>query len=154
MQVFLLAALVAPGCGEGGPRLVKVAGTVTHNGKPLEGATIGFAPDSGNRDSVMGTDVTGPAGNYLIRTLKGQSGLPPGKYTVNIEKTPQSSSAAAPETTDQPTPENDPAQKAAAVAAGPKPKKPTGEEGGISGKFSATVEPSGSPQLDFDVKSK
>lgn len=152
--VFLLPVLAAPGCGgDGGPRLVKVAGTVTHNGKPFEGAKVEFAPDSSNRDAVLGTDVTGPAGNYLIRTLKGQTGLPPGKYTVNIAKVPDSPTSSS-DATDQPTPDNDPAQKAALLAAGPKTKKSKGDDAAITGTFPATVESSGSSQLDFDVKSK
>lgn len=82
-----ITALVAmsPGCG-GGPRLVPVAGTVTLDGKPLEGATVSFVPAAGSTVSTSGTDVTGPEGNFQM-TFKGRAGLAPGLYTVMISKT-------------------------------------------------------------------
>lgn len=80
-----LAPLVS-GCGEGGPALVPVSGTVTINGKPLEGANVQFNPDlSSNKDGQYAEDTTGPEGNYKLMT-KGRSGIVPGKYKVTISK--------------------------------------------------------------------
>jgi hypothetical protein len=83
-----VASLVAisPGCGGDGVKLVPVAGTVTLDGKPLEGATLSFVPAAGSTVSTSGTDITGPEGNFQM-TFKGRSGLAPGKYTVLISKT-------------------------------------------------------------------
>jgi hypothetical protein len=83
--------LVAPvlsmlsGC-EDGPSLVAVAGNVTLDGQPLEGATLSFVPVSGNPVSTAGSDVTGPQGNFKI-THNGRAGLAPGKYKILVSKT-------------------------------------------------------------------
>jgi hypothetical protein len=76
--------LVVVGCGDG-PTLVPVAGVVTLDGKPLEGATLSFIPAPGNAVSTAGTDATGPSGNFKM-TFNGRSGLAPGKYTVKVSK--------------------------------------------------------------------
>jgi len=78
------------GCGSGDEtdriKLVPVSGTVTHNGKPLEGATLTFTPDQSNPEQTPGGDVTGPTGNYKAM-YRGRSGLAPGKYRVLVSKT-------------------------------------------------------------------
>lgn len=78
------------GCGSGDEtdryKLVPVSGTVTHNGKPLEGATLTFTPDPTNPQPTPGGDVTGPMGNYKAM-YRGRSGLAPGKYRVLVSKT-------------------------------------------------------------------
>ena len=84
----IAAAFLVPlgGCGEGGPRLVPVTGTVTLNGKPLADATISFVPDPSNADITPGGDKTGPEGNYKAM-YQSRSGLAPGKYVVLVSKT-------------------------------------------------------------------
>ena len=77
---------ISPGCGGDRVKLVPVAGVVTLDGKPLEGATVSFVPAPGSAVSTSGTDVTGPNGNFQM-TFKGRAGLAPGKYTVMISKT-------------------------------------------------------------------
>jgi hypothetical protein len=67
-------------------KLVPVTGTVTLNGKPLEGAAVSFVPDGKNSPSTAGSDVTGPEGNYKLM-FRGRSGVAAGKYTVKISKT-------------------------------------------------------------------
>ncbi|SIN85988.1 hypothetical protein SAMN05444166_1309 [Singulisphaera sp. GP187] len=80
----MVAGLIA-GCGGSGPRLVSVKGTVTLDGKPLEGAVIAFHPDPSNKDGQPGEDITGESGNYMVST-KGRFGLVPGKYHVSVTK--------------------------------------------------------------------
>lgn len=90
---FPLAILALISCGLvgcGGDetariKLVPVSGTVTFNGKPLEGAEISFMPDSSNAKSTPGSDVTGPEGNFKAM-FRGRSGLAPGKYKVLVSK--------------------------------------------------------------------
>jgi len=41
-----MAAAIA-GCGSGGPEIVPIEGTVTHNGKPVPNVRIYFAPSDG-----------------------------------------------------------------------------------------------------------
>lgn len=82
----LLAAGLLVGCGEGGPHLVPVSGTVTLNGNtPLERAEVTFVPDPTNKDVTPGGDMTGPEGNFKAR-YSGRAGLAPGKYKVLISK--------------------------------------------------------------------
>lgn len=80
---FAVAALAA-GCGESGPSLVTVTGTVTENGEPLANAPVMFTP-SGVGDERTAEDVTGPQGNFKLMTA-GRSGVIPGKYNVVITK--------------------------------------------------------------------
>lgn len=89
------------GCGSGDETdsftLVPVSGTVTHNGKPLEGATLTFTPDPSNAQQTPGGDTTGPTGNYKAM-YRGRSGLAAGKYRVLVSKTILSAGmSAAPE---------------------------------------------------------
>src|SRR5690242_15458335 len=74
-----------PGCGGGDRKLVNVTGTVTLNGKPLGGADIVFTPDQSNKDAFVGSDVTGPEGNFKVMS-NGRAGLAPGKYKVIVTK--------------------------------------------------------------------
>ncbi|MHC5537117.1 carboxypeptidase-like regulatory domain-containing protein [Singulisphaera rosea] len=93
---FCLAAIplgmIGSGCGDG-ITLVPAAGTVTLDGKPLEGATLSFVPAMGNSVSTAGTDVTGPEGNFSM-TYNGRAGLSPGKYKVMLSKTEEIESKA------------------------------------------------------------
>src|SRR4051794_11871782 len=90
VSILALIPGALAGCGSGDEtariKLVPVSGTVTFNGKPLEGATVTFSPDSSNQDQTPGGDVTGPEGNYKAM-FRGRSGLAPGKYHVLVSKT-------------------------------------------------------------------
>lgn len=82
----LLAAGLSIGCGESGPHLVPVSGTVVVNGsEPLEGAEVSFIPDQTNKEVTGGGDTTGPDGGFRAR-YNARFGLAPGKYKVLISK--------------------------------------------------------------------
>jgi hypothetical protein len=148
VPLFALSLVPLAGCGDGGAALVKVSGTITHNGKPYANALVEFMPDRSNPIATIGTDTTGPEGNYLIKSSSGRTGLAAGKYSVKVSPAPASSSLDA--AADQaPTPENDPGQLAAASAAFTKKAAPKVE--GASGSFTGEVAPSGSI-LDYDLK--
>lgn len=75
---FLLVAVT--GCGSGGP--VPLRGTVTLDGRPLEGATVHFiAQDSGGRDALGTTDADGVF--HLSTAVPGDGALP-GTYKVVV----------------------------------------------------------------------
>jgi len=84
-----LAAVLATGCGSGDETdyyaLVPVTGTVTLDGKPLDGAKVIFSP-KGNVPDTPGSDVTGKEGNYKIM-YRGRSGVAKGNYSVQVSKT-------------------------------------------------------------------
>jgi hypothetical protein len=146
---WILAGLVAtvlPGCG-GGPTLVPVHGTVTINGKPLEGATVAFAPEQGNAVDTPGTDVTGPEGNYKLM-YQGRSGIAPGKYRVAISKLEAKAGVVIPENF-----KKDPMMaKMAGLTKETLPDSATGQA--TEGSFAREVKDSGDNQFDFDVKAK
>ncbi|WP_169978776.1 carboxypeptidase-like regulatory domain-containing protein [Tautonia rosea] len=85
VAVTVSIALILVGCG-GGPKLVPVAGIVTLDGQPLEGAEIAFVPVASEGEATSGSDRTGPNGNFQM-TFKGRRGLAPGKYRVLVSKT-------------------------------------------------------------------
>jgi len=151
----MAAAVVmgAAGCGESGPKLVPVTGTVTLNDKPLEGATITFLPDAANKTGRPGVDITGPSGNYKLHT-DNRSGAMVGSYRVLIEKDPTAPPPGAADAADPAA--NDPFMKqvasdtAAAISKGQAKKKDQTQEK-VSGEFKREVPPGGGV-IDFDVK--
>jgi hypothetical protein len=154
----VLTIVLVAGCGTGditdSYTLVTVTGTVTLDGKPLEGAQVTFTPAQGTKPDTPGTDRTGKQGNYKAM-YRGRSGLAPGKYAVIVSKMMTSS-----ETTKLPDElKDDPALAAMATegamireanrarAERRKPSKVI-----INASFEREVAENGSV-LDFDVKS-
>lgn len=142
MFIGSFCAMNLAGCGDDGPKLVPVSGTVTMNGKPLEGATIAFSPEPSNKEGQGADDITGPTGNYKAMT-RGRSGVVPGKYKVVVTKTPSSASSAAPDAF-----KDDPFMANLKVEVPTKGKKDTAK---IEGIFDRDVPPEGGT-IDFDVK--
>jgi hypothetical protein len=60
-----------------------VTGTITRNGKPLEGAAVSFMPDVGGQSA---TGITDASGKYQLTTRKKDDGALPGQYKVTIAK--------------------------------------------------------------------
>jgi hypothetical protein len=74
--------MVLTGCS-GGPRLGKVSGRVTFNGKPVPTGTIMFYPDAG--PAAVG--AIGPDGTYTLATIKPGDGAVVGSHRVTIQAT-------------------------------------------------------------------
>ncbi len=72
-----MAACMMWGCGPGSIPTVEVSGTVTLDGKPLEGAMVGFYPASGGAPATGQTDSSG---KFTLR-------VPAGKAKVSVSKT-------------------------------------------------------------------
>jgi hypothetical protein len=87
-----MLALLAPslmGCGGSGrPSLIKVTGTVTLDGVPLEGAIIAFQPitDAKAKFQRPSAGVTDASGKFELGTYAIDDGAPIGKYKVGILK--------------------------------------------------------------------
>jgi hypothetical protein len=91
-------ALVPVLIGCGGPRPVKVSGTVTLNGEPIEGAMVQFVPaKEGGRPA---TAVTAADGGFSLTTIENHDGALPGDYKVVITYKPPVESGPA-ESTEQ-----------------------------------------------------
>jgi hypothetical protein len=79
--IAVSAALLA-GCGSGNPATYAVTGTVTYQGKPVEGAGVMFMPSSGRPASSM----TDAQGRFTLRTFKDGDGAVEGENVVCISK--------------------------------------------------------------------
>jgi hypothetical protein len=93
--LLALALDLTPGCGPSGAKLAPVAGKVTLNGEPLEGATVTFTPDPGNPEVTPGGASSGPGGAYRARYGE-RPGLAPGKYKVLVVKSALKGGASVP----------------------------------------------------------
>lgn len=82
---FLFTALVITGVGCGsGQSLTKVRGTVTLDGKPIEGATVGFFPTQGSSGKYA-FGRTGADGSFQLTTTKPDDGAFPGDYVITVQ---------------------------------------------------------------------
>ena len=89
VSLVCVLCVVAVGCGGGGIDAVKVSGTITLNGEPLEGATVVFTPtvSGDNLEAVASHGTTDAAGKYSLKiTATDQSGVVVGKHRVTIGK--------------------------------------------------------------------
>jgi hypothetical protein len=72
------------------PTTVPVAGTVTLNGKPLEGATVNFLSDESN---ITASGKTDASGKFSVRTFVGTEtvdGAVVGTHAISVVKTESS----------------------------------------------------------------
>ena len=86
LAVVLLVSLLGLGCGQQGadrPSTCPVTGTVTHNGQPVDGATVAFQLADGSRGAIGVTDA---GGKYTLTTFESGDGAVPGEYQVRIFK--------------------------------------------------------------------
>jgi len=87
--VAVVVATFAVGCGQGS-KLLPASGTITYQGKPVDGALVTFLGEG----NVLGSGTTDAAGKFTISTL-GKPGAVPGKNAVAITKTTGGSAAPA-----------------------------------------------------------
>jgi hypothetical protein len=67
----VLCLAMITGCAPQGPVTVQVTGTVTLDGEPVEGATVGFRPTEG----TPGTGTTDASGKFTLNATPGQNGV-------------------------------------------------------------------------------
>lgn len=89
-----LAVTLLPlaGCFGGGdqwtknlPQTVKASGVVTHNGTPVENASVVFAPIAPGEHAASGR--TDSRGRFELKAFPSKDGAVPGKYRVAVSKT-------------------------------------------------------------------
>ncbi len=61
----------------------EVQGTVTYQGKALEGATVQFQTDDGN---PVGSGTTDASGHFKLKSTQGKDRIPAGTYKVTVLK--------------------------------------------------------------------
>ncbi len=85
LAAALAAAAVVVGCGEPGPDLVTVTGTVTQDGQPVVHAAVLFSPLPGNDPMLAGEGITDAEGRYRLVSDE-RNGAVPGKYHIVINR--------------------------------------------------------------------
>jgi hypothetical protein len=88
--IILLISLAFSGCMTKpytGPKTYFVNGTITLDGRPLEGADIQFLPKENAGEIAVGKSVS--AGNFKLSSIQGlpEQGAMAGIYTVIVSKT-------------------------------------------------------------------
>ena len=78
--VSLAALAGVMGCGDRGPKLASVRGTVTYKGKPVPNGTVTFIPASGQH----ATGEIRPDGSYTLTSFRPGDGAIPGTYKVVV----------------------------------------------------------------------
>ena len=89
--LFCVALMVTiVGCGASKPPLTTVSGTVSYDGKPLDGATVSLTPDGGDGTQRPANGITDGDGNFTLTTVfpDGEivDGAVEGNYTVRVTK--------------------------------------------------------------------
>jgi len=80
----LFLFVVLSGCGSGGPKIVPVAGTLTHKGKPVANAIVHFTPEHGRPSSGL----TDEEGHFTLQYDTAHDGTQVGKSIVSIKARP------------------------------------------------------------------
>ncbi len=80
MALVCSAALVCvcAGCGDGGPALQAVKGTLTQGDKPLAGISVTFTPEKGPSSGGL----TNSEGKFVLLSGSGKKGAIAGKHKV------------------------------------------------------------------------
>ena len=92
--LILAAALL--GCRRGDIATVPVKGTVTLDGKAVEGATVTFNPADQSGEAWPAVGLTDAGGNFTLETPGGGAGAAPGNYVVSITKAEGEARSALP----------------------------------------------------------
>jgi hypothetical protein len=83
--VFSVFSLLMLGCSaDSGPKTVPVEGTVTLSGKPVEEATVTFAPQFEGGRTAAG--ITDASGKFTLNPAGAGVGAMPGTFKVTITK--------------------------------------------------------------------
>jgi len=82
-SIALSVLLCTAGCGSNRPKLVPVKGTVTVDGKPIEGALVTFLPQFAGQPAI-GTTIAD--GTFTLTTHPHGQGAMPGKHIITVSK--------------------------------------------------------------------
>ncbi len=89
VSLFSLIAVTLAGCSGAGepklPEMIPAMGTVTLAGKPVSGVTVLFVPKNGTPGNGSSA-ITDDKGNFVLKYITGDAGIPPGTYDVTFSK--------------------------------------------------------------------
>jgi len=151
--VFALSALA--GCS-GKKDLATVSGVVTHNGTPVEGATVAFhsTVEVDGKKQPSYAALTDSSGKYVIATSGKEHGIPPGLYKVTVTKYEGKGPNAPSEAIDQGQLDAQASDAGASGKGGPVNLLPKEYASPGSTKLSATLDTGKNENVNFDLKGK
>ncbi|MFO0921756.1 MAG: carboxypeptidase-like regulatory domain-containing protein [Pirellulales bacterium] len=76
-----LCMIAVTGCGDNGPKLYRIKGTVTHKGKPVPNLMIIFKPLD-EMTKAQATGFTDANGKFELKVAYDNPGVFPGEHTV------------------------------------------------------------------------
>ncbi len=79
--LLLMIAFFVAGCGNSGPTLYSVKGTVKHKGKPIEHLMIVFTPDD-QATKAPSTGMTDKNGRFEMKVNYDNPGVFPGPHSI------------------------------------------------------------------------
>jgi len=148
LAVAVLVSVLGLGCTgqQGGdrPKTVRVTGTVTHSGEPVEGATVAFQSAGGSKSAIGVTDADG---KYTLTTFESGDGAVPGEYQVKICKYQVETSQAVDESSPDYVPPAEGEQSAP-----PENLLPGKYADPTTSGLTATVSESGGDSFDFSLE--
>jgi len=87
--ILIASAALLPGCGgdPSKPKLGRVSGNVTYNGKPVPKGLVTFVPSSGpgTQTGQAATGEIGPDGSYTLSTFANGDGAVLGEHVVLVQ---------------------------------------------------------------------
>jgi len=151
LGILMLGALViGAGCSgkppDNRPKRVPFSGKVTLDGKPVEGATVVLAPESGSGPAASG--MTNAEGLVAFTTFESGDGAVPGTYAVTVTKT--SFPDGAPLTAEDPN--YDPSTAVVAVVKGAKELLPVKYKTAKTSGLTVEVKNGENAVATFDLK--
>lgn len=88
VSILVTVGIVLTGCPNSSrPATYRVTGTVTMQGKPVDGAVITFVPTS--NEGQAASAITDAEGKYALTTWQAGDGARPGEYRVKVSKQEQ-----------------------------------------------------------------
>ena len=82
----ILCLCLVMGCGTAVDPTYQVTGTVTLDGKPVDGAVISFVPQTPTDVTDAAAGTTKPDGTYVLSTFVAGDGAKDGQYAIRVSK--------------------------------------------------------------------
>jgi len=138
--------VLATGCGRSGARLCPATGTVTYQGKAVEGAAVGFRSEE---TRSIATGMTDSQGRFKLSTYPVGEGVRPGKYKATVSKfTSPPGTGGGPVSMDEAVKM---AKAARPAAKGPENQLPAKYADPTTSSLEYTVSPSGPNDFKIDL---
>ncbi|MGE3819977.1 MAG: hypothetical protein AB7I30_11105 [Isosphaeraceae bacterium] len=82
LPLFLALTFLATGCGQSGPVMGRVSGTVTYKGQPLTKGNVSFVSTEPSRPNASGAITSD--GSFTLQTREPGDGAEVGEYKIAV----------------------------------------------------------------------